>query len=90
MSCEEKTALPSSAAKRKRKNPSNPSEEEHDESKSQLFSLLENNSRVLAAHVQSQNLNSQLDRDQRKEHAESLVAVLGKLADALEKIADRL
>lgn len=89
MSCEEKTALPS-AAKKKRKHPSNPSEEEHDEIKSQLFALLENNSRVLAAHVQSQNLNSQLDRDQRKEHAESLVAVLGKLADALEKIANRL
>lgn len=89
VSCEEKTALPSTA-RRKRKHPSNPSEEEHDEIKSQLYALLENNSRVLAAHVESQNLNSQLDRNQRKEHAESLVAVLGKLADALEKIAERL
>lgn len=90
MSCEEKLGGLTAAGKKKRKHPSNASEEEHDEVKSQLFSLLEKNSRVLAAHVQSQNLNSQLDRDQRKEHAESLVAVLGKLADALEKIANRL
>lgn len=88
-SCQEKTTLPS-ASKRKRKHPSNTSEEEHDEIKSHLLALLENNSRILAAHVQSQNLNSQLDRDQRKEHADSLVAVLGKLADALGRIADRL
>ncbi|MCO5563116.1 hypothetical protein L7F22_016752 [Adiantum nelumboides] len=86
---QEKTALPS-ASKRKRKHPSNGSEEEHDELKSHLFALLDNNSRILAAHVQSQNLNSQLDRDQRKAHASSLVAVLGKLADALGRIADRL
>lgn len=88
-SCQEKTTLPS-ASKRKRKHPLNASEEEHDEIKSHLLALLENNSRILAAHVQSQNLNSQLDRDQRKEHADSLVAVLGKLADALGRIADRL
>ncbi|KAI5078517.1 hypothetical protein GOP47_0006188 [Adiantum capillus-veneris] len=86
---QEKTTLPS-ALKKKRKHPSNGSEEEHDELKSHLFALLENNSRILAAHVQSQNLNSQLDRDQRKEHADSLVAVLGKLAEALGRIADRL
>ncbi|KAH7442664.1 hypothetical protein KP509_03G098100 [Ceratopteris richardii] len=86
---QEKLTLPM-ASKKKRKHPSNASEEEHDEMKSHLFALLENNSRIMAAHVQSQNLNSQLDRDQRKEHADSLIAVLGKLADALGRIADRL
>eukprot|EP01018_Ginkgo_biloba_P017378 Gb_12642 [translate_table: standard] len=56
----------------------------------QLLSVLERNSRVLTAHVEAQNLNCELDRNQRRDHADSLVGVLGKLADALGRIADKL
>ncbi|XP_042500718.1 trihelix transcription factor ASR3-like isoform X2 [Macadamia integrifolia] len=55
-----------------------------------LVKVLERNSGMLAAQLESQNVNCQLDRDQRKDHADSLVAVLSKLADALGKIADKL
>uniref|UniRef100_A0A0D6R3Y1 Myb-like domain-containing protein n=1 Tax=Araucaria cunninghamii TaxID=56994 RepID=A0A0D6R3Y1_ARACU len=58
--------------------------------KQQLLSILERNGQVLTAHVNSHNLNCQLDRDQRNEHTKSLVEVLGKLADALGRIADKL
>lgn len=63
---------------------------ECDEFNRELCSLLESSSKILTAHMDSQNLNFHLDRTQRKEHAESLVLVLGKLADAVGKIADKL
>lgn len=79
------------SARKKRKRPCNsPSAEESDEFKSKLFSMLESNSRILSAHLEAQNFNSQMDRNQRKEHAESLVGVLGKLVDAVGRIAGRL
>ncbi|KAJ4974271.1 hypothetical protein NE237_007445 [Protea cynaroides] len=40
----------------------------------QLIEVLERNSGMLAAQLESQNINCQLDRDQRKDHADSLVA----------------
>lgn len=63
---------------------------ECDDFSRELCTLLESNSKILTAHIDSQNLNCHLDRTQRKEHAESLVLVLGKLAEALGKIADKL
>lgn len=56
----------------------------------QLVEVLEQNSRMLIAQIEAQNTNCQLDRDQRKDHSDSLVGVLGKLADALDRIADKL
>ncbi|KAF8400072.1 hypothetical protein HHK36_015947 [Tetracentron sinense] len=56
----------------------------------QLIGVLERNSRMLNTQLEAQNINCQLDRDQRKDHADSLVAVLSKLADALGRIADKL
>ncbi|KAH7307024.1 hypothetical protein KP509_22G042700 [Ceratopteris richardii] len=73
-----------------RKKRKRPSVEETDEFNRELCTLLESSSRILTAHMDSQNLNFHLDRTQRKEHAENLVAVLGKLADAIGKIADKL
>nr|DAD30410.1 TPA_asm: hypothetical protein HUJ06_009261 [Nelumbo nucifera] len=68
-----------------------PSDGGHDTSlQDQLIEVLERNSRMLTAQLEVQNMNCQLDRDQRKDHADSLVAVLSKLADALGRIADRL
>ncbi|KAF3791083.1 Trihelix transcription factor [Nymphaea thermarum] len=55
-----------------------------------LIEILERNSRMLTAQLEAQNVNSQLDRNQRKDHTDSLVEVLGKLADALGRIADKL
>lgn len=84
--CEEKPSVLAGTRKKRKR----PSVCESDDFRGELFALLENNSKILTAHVDSQNLNSHLDRTQRKEHAESLVGVLGKLADALGKIADKL
>nr|AZL19545.1 transcription factor ASR1 [Diospyros kaki] len=57
---------------------------------SQLIDVLERNGRMLSAQLESHNTNFQLDRAQRKDHQDSLVSVLNKLADALGRIADKL
>lgn len=52
--------------------------------------ILERNSIMLSSQLESQNINYQLDRDQRKEQADSLLATLNKLTDALVRIANKL
>lgn len=52
--------------------------------------ILERNGRMLSAQLEAQNTNFQLDREQRKDHMDSLVAVLDKVAGALGRIADKL
>uniref|UniRef100_A0A2P2JWC6 Gt-2-related family protein n=1 Tax=Rhizophora mucronata TaxID=61149 RepID=A0A2P2JWC6_RHIMU len=56
----------------------------------QLIDVLERNGKMLTAQLEVQNTNFQLDREQRKNHADGLLTVLNKLADALGKIADKL
>lgn len=87
---EEKPTVHTTARRKRKRSSIDPSLGETDEFKAQLYSMLESTNRVLTAHVESQNINRQLDRNQRKQHADNLVGVLGKLADALGKIADRL
>uniref|UniRef100_A0A1J3E8P9 Myb-like domain-containing protein n=1 Tax=Noccaea caerulescens TaxID=107243 RepID=A0A1J3E8P9_NOCCA len=68
-------------------------EEEEEETKSmqnQLIEILERNGQLLAAQLEVQNSNLKLDREQRKDQGDNLVAVLSKLADAVAKIADKL
>ncbi|ESQ51952.1 hypothetical protein EUTSA_v10016974mg [Eutrema salsugineum] len=68
-------------------------EEEGEATKSmqnQLIQILERNGQLLAAQLEVQNSNLKLDREQRKDHGDNLVAVLNKLADAVAKIADKL
>ncbi|KAK9675319.1 hypothetical protein RND81_11G000400 [Saponaria officinalis] len=55
-----------------------------------LLQIMEKNGRILSAQLEAHNINLKLDREDRKEHANSLVAVLNKLADALSRIADKL
>ncbi|KAK6250336.1 hypothetical protein QQP08_011998 [Theobroma cacao] len=52
--------------------------------------VLERNSNMLSSQLESQNINYQLDRDQRKEQADSLVAALNKLTDVLLRIVNKL
>ncbi|KAK1569168.1 hypothetical protein Q3G72_033360 [Acer saccharum] len=56
----------------------------------QLIKVLEKNSNMLTAQLEAQNINSQLDRDQRKEQSHSLAAAINNLTDALVKIANKL
>nr|KYP75542.1 hypothetical protein KK1_008281 [Cajanus cajan] len=56
----------------------------------QLIDVLERNGKMLSAQLEAQNINFQLDREQRKDHSSNLVSVLDKLADALGRIADKL
>ncbi|KAJ0259840.1 hypothetical protein HA466_0061380 [Hirschfeldia incana] len=79
---------------RKRKRTSGGEDEEKEEEatesmQNQLIQILERNGQLLAAQLEVQNTNLRLDREQRKEHGDNLVAVLNKLADAVAKIADK-
>ncbi|MQM11104.1 hypothetical protein Taro_044012 [Colocasia esculenta] len=74
----------------KRRRTSSGEDGEEDNMQTQLMEVLERNSRTLMAHLEAQNTNCQLDREQRKEHADSLVGVLSRVADALARIADKL
>ncbi|XP_062225514.1 trihelix transcription factor ASR3-like isoform X2 [Phragmites australis] len=56
----------------------------------QLIEILDRSSHMVAAQLEAQNINSQLDREQRKDQVSSLLGVLGKVADALYRIADKL
>ena len=75
---------------RKRKRFAIDGDEETIGSHGHLIHVLERNGKMLTAVLEAQNTNFQLDREQRKDHANGLVAVLNKLADALVKIADKL
>ncbi|KAG8365796.1 hypothetical protein BUALT_Bualt17G0009100 [Buddleja alternifolia] len=55
-----------------------------------LIEALERNGNLLSSQLEAQNANIQLDREQRQGHANSLITVLDKLADALGRIADKL
>jgi hypothetical protein len=55
-----------------------------------LIKVLEDNGRLLSSHLEAHNMNSELEREQRKEHVNSLVQVLNKIADAFVRIADKL
>ncbi|CAN6272827.1 unnamed protein product [Urochloa humidicola] len=57
---------------------------------SKLIEILDRNSRIVAEQLEVQKQNCELDREQRKDQANSLVLVLGRLADALGRIADKL
>ncbi|PUZ46917.1 hypothetical protein GQ55_7G121800 [Panicum hallii var. hallii] len=56
----------------------------------QLVEILDRSSQMVAAQLEAQNINSRLDREQRKEQVSSLLGVLGKVADALYRIAEKL
>ncbi|CAN6834483.1 unnamed protein product [Brassica oleracea] len=82
------------ARKRKRTSACEDEEKEEEEATksmdNQLIQILERNGQLLAAQLEVQNTNLKLDREQRKDHGDNLVAVLNKLADAVAKIADKL
>lgn len=82
---------PTSVDGRNRKRPiSETLEEETPGLHTRLIDAIERNGKLILQHLQVQDMNSRLDRDQRKDQANGLLAVLGKLADALGKIADKL
>ncbi|KAL3500961.1 hypothetical protein ACH5RR_035410 [Cinchona calisaya] len=56
----------------------------------QLTEVFERNGKLLSSQLEAQNIHLQLDREQRKDQADSLISVLNKLADALGRIADKL
>ncbi|MED6160192.1 hypothetical protein PIB30_048974 [Stylosanthes scabra] len=55
-----------------------------------IVKVLRRNNDILKAHFGAQNMNYQLAREQQKEQTDNLVAALGKLTDAVSKIADKL
>ncbi|KAL0004715.1 hypothetical protein SO802_012276 [Lithocarpus litseifolius] len=75
---------------RKRKRLAIEEDEETVSLQNQLVDVLEKNAKMLSAQLESQNVNFQLDREQRKDDVSSLIGVLNKLADALGRIADKL
>lgn len=75
---------------RKRKRLVADGDEETNTLQSQLLEVFEQNGRMVSKQLESQNTNFQVDREQRRDHVNSLVVVLSKLADALGRIADKL
>ncbi|XP_009773262.1 trihelix transcription factor ASR3-like [Nicotiana sylvestris] len=55
-----------------------------------LLKTLEQNTNMLHAQLDAQIDNHQLDREQQKEHTDSLIAALNKVADALARVADKM
>ncbi|XP_050373635.1 trihelix transcription factor ASR3 [Argentina anserina] len=80
----------STSQDRKRKRFTVDGEEETFSLQNQLIEVMERNGKMLADYFEAQNSHSQLDREQRKEHSDSLIAVLNKFADAFIRIADKL
>ncbi|CAL9037048.1 trihelix transcription factor ASR3 [Musa acuminata AAA Group] len=56
----------------------------------QLIKIIERNNKMIVSHFNAQNANLQLERDQWREQANSLLDVLNKLVDAVGRIADKL
>lgn len=79
-----------SEEERKRRRLSLDGQEDASNLGNQLVKVLEMNSNKLNAQFEAQKISCQLDRDQRKEHTDSLVAALSKVTDALVRIADKL
>ncbi|KAG6747274.1 hypothetical protein POTOM_049670 [Populus tomentosa] len=65
-------------------------ESEDPDLEDRLIKVLGRNMSMLNSQLQAQNINCQLDREQRKDHNDSLVSALNKLTDAIVKIADKL
>ncbi|XP_022638771.1 trihelix transcription factor ASR3-like isoform X1 [Vigna radiata var. radiata] len=74
----------------KRKRLSSDSSEDNTDFDNSITKLLRRNSEILKAHLGAQNINYELARNQQKQQTDILVAALGKLTDALTKIADKL
>ncbi|KAI7984801.1 Trihelix transcription factor ASR3 [Camellia lanceoleosa] len=55
-----------------------------------FIKVLEKNSNMLNAQLVAQNINYQLDREERKEQNDSLLGALSKITDALGMIANKL
>lgn len=74
----------------KRRRPSPDNSEDNTNFDDNVINMLRRNSNILKAHLGAQNINYQLARDQQKQQTDSLVAALGRLTDAITKIADKL
>jgi len=74
----------------KRKRLSSDNSEDTADFNEDVINVLRRNSNILKTHLGAQNINSQLARDQQKQQNDSLVAALGRLTDAITKIADKM
>ncbi|AET05068.1 putative transcription factor MYB-HB-like family [Medicago truncatula] len=74
----------------KRKRLSSDNSEDTADFNEDVIKVLRRNSNILKTHLGAQNMNSQLARDQQKQQNDSLVAALGRLTDAITKIADKM
>ncbi|XP_054820803.1 trihelix transcription factor ASR3-like [Prosopis cineraria] len=80
--------MPQEESKRRRVSPD--SHEDTTACRNPLMKILRRNGNILKAHLSDQNMSYQLARDQQKEQTSNIVAALGKLTDALTKIAEKL
>ncbi|KAL6182699.1 hypothetical protein ACLB2K_044112 [Fragaria x ananassa] len=56
----------------------------------QLIRVMERNSKMMTAQLEAHNKNSQLEREQNKEHNNNLLTAIKNVTDALVRIADKL
>lgn len=86
----EKGSTSQGERKRKRSATEANGDGEEEALQSQLIDVLEKNGKMLRDHLEAQNMNFQLDREQQKDTVSNIVAVIDKLANALGRIADKL
>ncbi|OIW17795.1 hypothetical protein TanjilG_06480 [Lupinus angustifolius] len=55
-----------------------------------VIKVLRRNTNIMKTYLEAQNMNHQLAMEQQKEQSDKLVAALGKITDAITKIADKL
>ncbi|KAH0737552.1 hypothetical protein KY290_036257 [Solanum tuberosum] len=75
--------------KRKRNN-SNTHDEKARNVQHHLVKALERNGKMVSSQLEGQNIHSEQDTVQRKDHVDNLIVVLNKFAGALGRIADKL
>ncbi|CAM0904843.1 unnamed protein product [Alopecurus aequalis] len=81
---------PAQSGQKRQRSDDTPGPGEATDLQGRLIEVLDRSSRMVAAQLEAQNINCQLDREQRKDQVSSLLGVLGKVADALYRIADKL
>ncbi|XP_008663155.1 trihelix transcription factor ASR3 isoform X2 [Zea mays] len=81
---------PTQCGQKRQRSDDNASGEATTNLQGQLVEILDRSSQMVAAQLEAQNVNSRLNREQRKDQVSSLLGVLGKVADALYRIADEL
>ncbi|CAL0330066.1 unnamed protein product [Lupinus luteus] len=81
---------PESEEGNKRRRLSAENDEDSTNFSNDVIKVLRRNTNMMKTYLETQNMNHQLAMEQQKVQSDKLVAALGKITDAISKIADKL